>query len=107
VNAEDLSDGPDEDLPGCDIALTRVDGRYRRCTVEMDGHLLGALRRRGPGIGTGINVEAGAHSLRVVSGRCASAAMTLELLPGQAVTVTIGRSPDGHELWTLSAEPVT
>jgi len=33
--------------------------------------------------------------------------MTLELLPGQAVTVTIGRSPDGHELWTLSAEPVT
>lgn len=92
---------------GCDIRVTRVDSRYRRCTVEMDGHLLGALGRRGLGRGMGINVEAGPHTMRVVSGRCTSAALTLDLVAGQAVTVTVGRSPDRHELWTLTAEPTT
>ncbi len=55
----------------------------------------------------GINVAAGPHTLRVVSGRLASAALDLDLLAGQAVTVRVQRSPDRHQLWTLTAEPTT
>ena len=53
----------------------------------------------------GVDVEAGRHTLRVVSGRLASASLHLDLLPDQAVTVTVDRGPDRHEVWTLTAQP--
>lgn len=101
--------GEEDDLPGADITVTRVDHGFRRCSVEVDGHVLGALRPRGPGSGVGsgvgINFAGGRHTLRALGGRLTSAVLELDLLPGQAVTVTIDRGPKRHQRWTLTTQP--
>ncbi len=93
--------GPDE-RPGCDLTVIRADGRHRLCHLELDGHLLQPLSLRGIGNRVGINVEPGPHTLRAISGRSASAALTLELVADRPVTVTIGRSAHRSQLWTLT-----
>lgn len=94
--------GPDEG-PGYNLTVIRADGRHRLCHLELDGHLLQALSRRGIASRVGFNVEPGPHTLRAVSGRSASAVFTLELVADRPVTVTIGRSAHRSQLWTLTA----
>lgn len=103
-----FSGGTDEDLlPGSDITVVRADGRHRLCHLELDGRLIEPLSRRGLGSRVGINVEAGLHTVCAVSGRSASAALTLDLTAEERVTATIGRHPDCRVLWTLVARPTS
>ncbi len=87
--------------PGSDIAVVRADGRFRSCLLELDGHVLGLLSRRGPGHGIGVDVEPRRHTVRVVGGRSASTALALDLADGESVTVTVERDPNRARRWVL------